>query len=119
MTVLPIDPVLPIDSALADIRAALETVPEGRTPTQADWRLLSTNWRDSLQQRIDSLTQLRDQLESCIGCGCLSLKSCALYNAEDAAAVRGPGVAGGSSSFDWPDWSNNNSIGSFGESTIW
>ncbi|WP_044558584.1 redox-sensitive transcriptional activator SoxR [Azospirillum sp. B4] len=77
--------------SLADIRAALETVPEGRTPTQADWRRLSTNWRDSLQQRIDSLTQLRDQLESCIGCGCLSMAECPLRNPQDRLGADGPG----------------------------
>ncbi|TWB25008.1 redox-sensitive transcriptional activator SoxR [Nitrospirillum bahiense] len=78
--------------ALADIHAALGTVPDGRTPTQADWRRLSSDWKDMLQQRIDSLMQLRDQLETCIGCGCLSLGDCPLRNPYDrlGADAAGP-----------------------------
>ena len=77
---------------LAEIRAALQGLPEGRTPTKADWQRLSGAWQPLLQARIDALTQLRDQLASCIGCGCLSLKVCALYNPQDQAARRGNGA---------------------------
>ncbi|MBB6253745.1 redox-sensitive transcriptional activator SoxR [Nitrospirillum iridis] len=78
--------------SLADIHAALGTVPEGRTPTQADWRRLSTHWKDTLQQRIDSLTQLRDQLETCIGCGCLSMADCPLRNPQDRLGTDATGA---------------------------
>ena len=78
--------------SLEEIRAALASLPEGRTPTKADWERLSRGWKTLLDARIAAMTRLRDRLGSCIGCGCLSLKSCALYNAEDAAAVRGPGA---------------------------
>ena len=78
--------------SLEEIRAALASLPEGRTPTKADWERLSRGWKALLDERIAAMTRLRDRLGSCIGCGCLSLKSCALYNAEDAAAMRGPGA---------------------------
>lgn len=78
--------------SLEEIRAALASLPAGRTPTQADWEQLSRGWKALLDARIAALTRLRDRLGSCIGCGCLSLKSCALYNADDAAALRGPGA---------------------------
>ena len=77
--------------SLDDIRAALATLPGGRTPTQADWARLSRAWQPLLDARIEALTRLRDQLSSCIGCGCLSLRRCALYNPGDAAAQRGSG----------------------------
>jgi MerR family transcriptional regulator, redox-sensitive transcriptional activator SoxR len=77
--------------SLQDIRAALGTLPLNRTPTKADWARLSRGWQPLLDERIQTLTQLRDQLRSCIGCGCLSLKTCALYNPGDAARVRGAG----------------------------
>jgi len=77
--------------SLADIKAALATLPGERTPTRADWDRLAHAWRPMLQARIDALTALRDQLTSCIGCGCLSLKRCALYNKDDAAGTRGSG----------------------------
>lgn len=78
--------------SLEEIRAALASLPEGRTPTKADWERLSRGWKALLDDRIAAMTRLRNRLGSCIGCGCLSLKTCALYNAEDAAAVRGPGA---------------------------
>jgi MerR family redox-sensitive transcriptional activator SoxR len=62
-----------------------------RTPTVADWERLSRQWRARLDARIAALTALRDQLSSCIGCGCLSLKRCKLYNRGDVAAARGAG----------------------------
>lgn len=78
--------------SLEEIRAALASLPEGRTPTKAGWEQLSRGWKALLDARIAAMTRLRDRLGSCIGCGCPSLKRCALYNAEDAAAVRGPGA---------------------------
>jgi MerR family redox-sensitive transcriptional activator SoxR len=77
--------------SLEQIRAALAGLPEGRTPTAADWARLSRSWRPMLDARIAALTRLRDQLDACIGCGCLSLKTCALYNPGDAAAAAGSG----------------------------
>jgi MerR family redox-sensitive transcriptional activator SoxR len=78
--------------SLPDIAAALATLPGGRTPTATDWQKLSRQWQPLLDARIAALTRLRDQLSSCIGCGCLSLKRCALYNPGDTAARRGPGA---------------------------
>ena len=77
--------------SLEEIASALETLPDKRTPTRRDWERLSLNWRDQLDARIANLEKLREQLSSCIGCGCLSLKRCALYNPGDRAAARGPG----------------------------
>jgi len=77
---------------LEQIAAALATLPDGRTPTPADWARLSSAWRPQLDARIAALTRLRDQLDSCIGCGCLSLQRCALYNAGDRAAASGSGA---------------------------
>lgn len=78
--------------SLEEIRAALATLPEGRTPTKADWERLARGWQALLDERLAQLQRLRDQLSGCIGCGCLSLKACALYNPDDAVAVRGPGA---------------------------
>ena len=77
--------------SLARIREALETLPDDRVPTKADWTRLSRGWRADLDERIDRLQRLRDDLDGCIGCGCLSLKSCALYNADDRLGADGPG----------------------------
>lgn len=76
---------------LADIRAALETLPAGRTPTKRDWSRLSRRWRLDLDQRIAQLEKLRDALDDCIGCGCLSLKSCRLNNLDDRLGQEGSG----------------------------
>jgi MerR family transcriptional regulator, redox-sensitive transcriptional activator SoxR len=76
---------------LEEIRASLEGLPQARTPTKADWDRLSRAWRPLLDARIASLERLRDQLTECIGCGCLSLKTCALYNPGDRAARNGAG----------------------------
>lgn len=76
---------------LAEIREALSSLPEGRTPTAADWRKLSARWKADLDERIERLARLRDHMDSCIGCGCLSLKKCGLYNRADKAAQRGAG----------------------------
>jgi MerR family redox-sensitive transcriptional activator SoxR len=76
---------------LEEIRTALASLPEERTPTKSDWARLSNSWRPQLDAQIAVLQRLRDELTSCIGCGCLSLKACALYNPEDAAATYGAG----------------------------
>jgi MerR family redox-sensitive transcriptional activator SoxR len=76
---------------LDEIRNALDGLPAGRTPTRRDWQRLSARWRPRLDDQIETLTRLRDQLSSCIGCGCLSLQSCALSNPGDTAARLGPG----------------------------
>lgn len=78
--------------SLDRIAAALATLPEARTPTRADWARLSRLWQDELDARIAALTRLRDQLGQCIGCGCLSLKSCRLYNADDVLGRDGSGA---------------------------
>jgi MerR family redox-sensitive transcriptional activator SoxR len=77
---------------LDEIAAALDTLPEGRTPTRTDWARLSKQWRERLDSQIAGLIALRDSLDSCIGCGCLSLKRCAISNPSDSAAVAGPGA---------------------------
>lgn len=78
---------------LARIRAALETLPTDRVPTSKDWAKLSASWREDLDERILHLQRLRDNLAGCIGCGCLSLKTCALANPGDVLAGTGPGPA--------------------------
>lgn len=77
---------------LEEIAAALSNLPDQRTPGKRDWERLSRLWRARLDRQIDDLQRLRDQLASCIGCGCLSLKNCALFNKDDRAAARGPGA---------------------------
>jgi MerR family redox-sensitive transcriptional activator SoxR len=76
---------------LEEIRDALSGLPGGRPPTKTDWARLSRAWRVELDARIDALQRLRDRLTSCIGCGCLSLRSCTLHNHEDELARLGPG----------------------------
>lgn len=78
--------------SLGEIAHALQHLPQQRTPTKADWMRLSSQWREALDQRIADLQALRDQLQSCIGCGCLSLRACRLYNPDDALGQRGPGA---------------------------
>ena len=78
--------------SLGEIREALATLPDERPPTARDWARLSQGWRDRLDQQIAALVQLRDGLDSCIGCGCLSLGRCALSNPGDVAASAGPGA---------------------------
>ncbi|MGB8416985.1 redox-sensitive transcriptional activator SoxR [Paraburkholderia sp.] len=77
---------------LGTIKAALDELPSGRTLTARDWSRLSTNWRDMLNERIRSLTQLRDQLDGCIGCGCLSMTDCPLRNPGDQLSQLGNGA---------------------------
>jgi MerR family redox-sensitive transcriptional activator SoxR len=76
---------------LDEIRAALASLPDGRTPTRADWAQLSASWRPRLDARIAMLERLRDDLTGCIGCGCLSLETCRLHNPGVRLAARGPG----------------------------
>jgi MerR family redox-sensitive transcriptional activator SoxR len=76
---------------LSIIRDALLSLPKGRTPTEKDWAVLSTRWRGDLDERIKRLKKLRNELTNCIGCGCLSLDSCPLYNPGDKLAEEGPG----------------------------
>lgn len=78
--------------SLEEIGAALATLPDGRTPTKSDWHRLSQTWRPRLDEQIKRIELLRDRLESCIGCGCLSLRSCALTNPGDDLADLGPGA---------------------------
>jgi MerR family transcriptional regulator, redox-sensitive transcriptional activator SoxR len=78
---------------LARIREALQTLPTNRVPSSKDWARLSAGWRADLDERILHLQRLRDNLAGCIGCGCLSLKVCALANPGDVLAARGPGAA--------------------------
>ncbi|TIQ87775.1 MAG: redox-sensitive transcriptional activator SoxR [Mesorhizobium sp.] len=78
--------------SLAEIGAALESLPEGRTPTHADWNVLSTAWRDQLDRKIAQLKKLRDGLTDCIGCGCMSIDKCPLRNKGDRLAKEGTGA---------------------------
>ena len=77
--------------SLEEIRESLASLPDGRTPNQRDWERLSNSWRPRLDEQIAMLERLRDRLDGCIGCGCLTLKVCALYNPDDLAAARGSG----------------------------
>ncbi len=78
--------------SLEEIKAALAGLPDARTPTREDWAALSRSWRPLIEARITALCRLRDALASCIGCGCLSLEACALYNPADAARRGGAGA---------------------------
>ena len=82
-----------IGLTLDEVAEALATLPDGRTPTKADWARLSRSWRSRLDDQIAGLLALRDGLDSCIGCGCLSLRRCAFSNPADLAARAGPGAA--------------------------
>lgn len=77
--------------SLEEIKQALASLPASRTPTAADWKRLSRSWRPRLDRRIAELERLRDRLDSCIGCGCLSLRVCQLSNPDDVAASLGSG----------------------------
>jgi MerR family transcriptional regulator, redox-sensitive transcriptional activator SoxR len=77
---------------LDEIRDALDKLPASRDPTRADWTRISRAWRGRLDAEIDALTALRDGLDSCIGCGCLSLRRCRMSNPSDVASVAGPGA---------------------------
>ncbi len=77
--------------SLNEIRDALASLPDRRTPNPRDWERLSNSWRPRLDAQIAMLERLRDELDGCIGCGCLTLKVCALYNPDDQAGARGAG----------------------------
>lgn len=77
--------------SLDEIRRALATLPDQRTPTTRDWSRLSAAWRQRIDEQIGVLERLRDDLDGCIGCGCLSLQSCALWNPDDVASAAGTG----------------------------
>jgi len=78
---------------LAEIKKTLSVLPAGQAPTLRDWKKMSTLWKSMLQKRIEMLTQLRDQLNSCIGCGCLSLAECPLRNPDDIVGATHTGAA--------------------------
>ena len=80
-----------IGISLNEIKAALSALPANRTPDTKDWEVLAATWRRDLDQRIAYLQKLRDSLSGCIGCGCLSMKNCPIYNADDKLAKNGPG----------------------------
>ena len=77
--------------SLDEVREALASLPDERTPNQQDWEQLASSWRPRLDAEIAMLERLRDRLLGCIGCGCLSMRACRLVNPGDAAAARGPG----------------------------
>ncbi len=77
--------------SLGEIAEALDRLPDGRTPNRRDWARLARAWQPVLDQRIALLQAMREKLDGCIGCGCLSLDTCALYNPDDLAAERGTG----------------------------
>jgi MerR family transcriptional regulator, redox-sensitive transcriptional activator SoxR len=76
---------------IPQIRQQLDLLPKGRTPDKRDWSRISSGFAKKLDARIETLTNLRDRLDGCIGCGCLSLQKCKLYNPGDRAGVHGPG----------------------------
>lgn len=78
--------------SLDDIRSALDSLPRSRTPTRADWAALSRSWKPRIDRKIEELEALRNDLTECIGCGCLSLRRCALYNPQDKVSSEGPGA---------------------------
>jgi MerR family transcriptional regulator, redox-sensitive transcriptional activator SoxR len=82
-----------IGLSLDEVAAALSSLPSARTPNRADWARLSRGWRERLDEQIEALVALRDGLDSCIGCGCLSLDRCAISNPADSARSDGPGAA--------------------------
>jgi MerR family redox-sensitive transcriptional activator SoxR len=80
-----------IGISLAELGEALSTLPHDKTPSKSDWQKLSRSWRRRLDAQIEEMVALRDELTDCIGCGCLSLKSCAIFNPGDAASTLGTG----------------------------
>jgi MerR family transcriptional regulator, redox-sensitive transcriptional activator SoxR len=79
--------------SLEEISDALASLPDGRTPTKADWNRVSRTWTARLDQQIADLRQMKDRLTRCVGCGCLSMRTCALSNPDDSAAMTGAGPA--------------------------
>jgi len=78
--------------SLDEIAAELALLPSGRTPTTADWRRISNDWHSRLDAQIAAIEALRDRLDGCIGCGCLSLRTCSLYNPQDVLGEQAPGA---------------------------
>ncbi|MPZ63094.1 MAG: redox-sensitive transcriptional activator SoxR [Propionibacteriales bacterium] len=78
--------------SIQEIRDALATLPDGRTPNKADWQRLSRNWEARLDEQIERIQRLKTRLTACIGCGCLSLKTCSLSNTDDLLAEQGAGA---------------------------
>ncbi len=78
--------------SLKEIAEVFEQLPKDKSPSTTQWKVMSTSWKNRLQQRIDDLSKLKDQLDTCIGCGCLSIKSCALRNPDDKASKDGDGA---------------------------
>lgn len=81
-----------IGLTLEEISGALDRLPDARTPTRTDWTRMSRAWRGRIDEQIAALERLRDGLDSCIGCGCLSLQRCRLSNPDDVAGEAGPGA---------------------------
>jgi len=81
-----------VGRSLDEIGVTLAELPDERTPDSGDWERIASTWRPRLDQQIEALVALRDQLDSCIGCGCLSLGRCAIYNPNDRAATLGAGA---------------------------
>jgi MerR family redox-sensitive transcriptional activator SoxR len=77
--------------SLTDIKQALSGLPDKATPNKKQWAAMSTAWQQELDAKISYMQRLRDSFEGCIGCGCLSMKSCPIYNPEDILANKGPG----------------------------
>ncbi|WP_221031461.1 redox-sensitive transcriptional activator SoxR [Actomonas aquatica] len=77
---------------LEEIKDTFRDLPQKRVPSKSDWRKISQAWKEALQAKIELATTMRDQLNLCIGCGCLSLKDCPLRNPEDALSAQGPGA---------------------------
>lgn len=98
-----------VGRSLEEIGDALAALPDRRTPTHADWNEVATSWRPRLDEQIERLVALRDQLDACIGCGCLSLERCAMYNPTDVAASlgRGPRYLLGDSAGDVIDFEDD------------
>jgi len=86
--------------SLVEIKEQLDTLQGKTAPSQKDWQRLSMNWKNKLNQRIDSMTKLRDYLSGCIGCGCLSMDACPLYNEDDKLANKGSGAVLIDTAFD-------------------
>jgi len=80
-----------VGRSLDEIAATLAELPATKAPSQADWERIAASWRPRLDAQIEQLTTLRNKLDECIGCGCLSLERCAIYNRDDEIAVKGPG----------------------------
>ncbi|RZT84178.1 MerR family redox-sensitive transcriptional activator SoxR [Pseudonocardia sediminis] len=83
-----------IGIGLEEVRTALQSLPDERTPNKADWTRLSKAWRARLDEQVEALVALRDGLDGCIGCGCLSMTTCRLVNPDDQAAAMGEGAQG-------------------------